>query len=319
VVAAWSSSGAEFPVGTQMMLDGQNVITLVATTGRAARFHERAAGSGPAAEALGEFGIRAGVGVPISVEHRLWGVMIVASEHGEALPLGAENRLADFTELVAVAIANAEAHAEVIASRARILATADETRRQIERDLHDGAQQRLLSIGLQLRMLRLAMPSELTAVHGQLDGVLAELTSAHDELRKYVRGIHPTLLISGGLAPALRNLARHSPFDVELDVRTGERLPKPIEVTVYYVVSEALANAAKHARASTGTIVIEAADGVLHVLVCDDGVGGADINRGTGLLGLKDRVEAIGGRISVDSPQNRGTALRIELPLTSSA
>ena len=315
-VAAWSCTDAVFPIGTRMSLGVQNVITLVAETGRTARITDDPDASGPAAEAVREFGIRAGVGVPISVEHRLWGVMIVASEDEDALPPDAENRLADFTELVAVAIANAETQAELAASRARIIATADETRRQIERDLHDGAQQQLVSHILQLRAVRAAMPSELTETRAEVDRVLAGLTSAHDELREFARGIHPAIIAKGGLAPALRVLVRRSPVDVELGVRTNARLPELIEVTVYLLVSEALTNAAKHARASTITVAVEAADGILHLLVRDDGVGGADLTGGTGLLGLKDRVEAIGGRIFLDSPRGAGTTLRAELPLT---
>jgi signal transduction histidine kinase len=317
VLAAWNSTGAAFSIGTQMRLDGQNLITLVSRTGRAARINNGIGALGSAAETLHGFDIQCGVGVPISVEHRLWGVMIVASEQEDALPPGAENRLAQFTELVAVAIANAEAQAEVTASRARILATADETRRQIERDLHDGAQQRLVSVALQLRTLRGAMPSELTGVDAQFGRVLAELTSAHDELGAYARGIHPAIAARGGLAPALRALVRRSPVDVELDVRTTARLPDLIEVTVYYLVSEALTNTAKHAHASAITVFIEAAEGILHVLVRDNGVGGADLSRGTGLLGLKDRVAAIGGRIFLDSPREAGTTLRVELPITN--
>ena len=242
--------------------------------------------------------------------------MIVMSEDEDALPPDAENRLANFTELVAVAIANAETQAELTASRARIIATADKTRRQIERDLHDGAQQQLVSHILQLRAVRAAMPSELTETRAEVDRVLAGLTCAHDELREFARGIHPAIIAKGGLAPALRVLVRRSPVDVELGVRTNARLPELIEVTAYLLVSEALTNAAKHARASTITVAVEAADGILHLLVRDDGVGGADLTGGTGLLGLKDRVEAIGGRIFLDSPRGAGTTLRAELPLT---
>ena len=316
VVAAWSCTGGVLPIGSRMRLGGQNVITLVSETGRTARIRDDPDASGPAAEAVRELGIRAGVGVPISVEHRLWGVMIVASEDEDALPPDAENRLADFTELIAVAIANAETQAELTASRARIVATADETKRQIERDLHDGAQQQLVSHILQLRAVRAAMSSELTEVGAEVDRMIAGLTSAYDELRDFARGIHPAIIVKGGLAPALRVLARRSPVDVELAVRTNARLPELIEVTAYYFVSEALTNAAKHARASTITVLVEAADGILHLLVRDDGIGGADLASGTGLLGLKDRVEAIGGRIFLDSPAGAGTTLRAELPLT---
>jgi GAF domain-containing protein len=173
----------------------------VSETGGTARITDESGASGPAAEAIREFGIRAGVGVPISVEHRLWGVMVVASENEDALPPDAENRLTDFTELIAVAIVNAETQAELTASRVRIVATADETKRQIERDLHDGAQQQLVWHILQLRAVRAAMPSELVDVRAAVDRIIAGLASAYDELRDFARGIHPAITAKGGFAP----------------------------------------------------------------------------------------------------------------------
>jgi signal transduction histidine kinase len=244
--------------------------------------------------------------------------MIVASTCDDALPAGVEHRLAKFTGLVATAIANAEAQAELTASRARIVATADETRRRIERDLHAGALQRLISLALQLRVAQAAMPSGLGEFGAELDRVIGGLAGVQKELREYARGIHPAVLTEGGLAHALRVLVRRSPVPVDLDVRIRERPPERIEVAAYYVVCEALTNAAKHAHASAVMVTIEAAEDVLRVMVRDDGVGGADFTRGTGLLGLKDRVEAFGGRISLESPRGAGTTLRVQLPLTNS-
>jgi signal transduction histidine kinase len=251
---------------------------------------------------------------PVSIDGRLWGVMIAATRRGKPLPPGTQARLARFTELAAAAIATAEAHAELTASRARIVATADETRRRIERDLHDGAQQRLVALALQLQAAQAALPPGLTEVKAELGVVVAGLTDMLEELREYARGIHPAILAEGGLAAALKMLARRSPVPVELTVQTGTRLPERAEVTAYYVVSEALANAAKHAKASAVRVVVEMADGVMRVSVCDDGVGGADPARGSGLVGLTDRVAAAGGTLLVHSRPGQGTRLVAELP-----
>ncbi len=189
----------------------------------------------------------------------------------------------------------------------------DAARRRIERDLHDGAQQRLVSLALQLRAAQAAPPSEHAAL---LDRAVAEAAAEAEELREIARGIHPAALADGGLRPALKALARRSPVPVDLQVRADGRLPEQVEVSAYYVVAEALTNAARHARASAITVQAEADGDVLRVTICDDGAGGADFARGTGLAGLKDRVEAAGGRIILHSPRGAGTTLRAELPLT---
>ncbi|WP_426502562.1 AAA family ATPase [Dactylosporangium sp. McL0621] len=262
-------------------------------------------------------GVGSIVASPIVVEDRVWGAMAIGSRH-ERLPEDTEQRLADFTELVATAVANAESRTELTNSRARIVAAADQTRRRIERDLHDGAQQRLLALALQLRMAQAELPPELDTFRTQLDHAVTGATSAVDELREISRGIHPAILTEGGLSPALRALARRSPIPVELDIHTVRRLPEQVEVSAYYIIAEALTNIAKHAHASTATVTVEAdtADTVLRIAVRDDGTGGADFARGTGLLGLKDRAEALGGRIVLHSPHGAGTDLRADLPLT---
>jgi signal transduction histidine kinase len=220
---------------------------------------------------------------------------------------------------LAVSLDNAQLYAELTTSRARIVATADHTRQRIERDLHDGAQQRLVALALRLRGAQAAVPRELGALAAQLGDAAAEATAALDELRETARGIHPSVLAKGGLGAALRALARRSPIPVDLDVPAEGRLPEPVEISAYYVVAEALTNATKHARASAVTVTVEAdaVDKVLRVAVRDDGAGGADLAGGTGLVGLKDRVEALGGRISLDSPLGAGTTLRVDLPLTA--
>jgi GAF domain-containing protein len=314
IVAGWSATGAPVSVGNRVSLGGRNVTTLVSETGRPAPIDSYAEATGASAAAARADGVRSSVGAPIVVAGRLWGVMITASTREETLPADTETRLAGFTELVATAIANAEAHAQLTASRARIVATADHTRRRIERDLHDGAQQRLVSLALQLRMAQAAVPPELNEIAAELDRVAAGLTGALDELREIARGIHPAILAEGGLAAALRTLARRSPVPVELDMKTKARLPERVEVTAYYVVSEALTNTAKHANATAVHIALDTIDGVVRLAVSDNGIGGADPTRGSGLIGLKDRVEATGGTLIVQSRPGEGTRLAVELP-----
>ena len=242
--------------------------------------------------------------------------MIVVSTRDEPLPADIEARLAGFTELAATAIANAEAQAALTASRARIVAAADQTRRRIERDLHDGAQQRLVSLALQLRAAQADVPPGAGELAQRLEGVVTEVTGVLEELREIARGLHPAVLSESGLGPALRMLARRSPFPVSVDVQVARRLPEPVETAAYYVVSEALTNAAKHAHASAAEVEVAAdGDGVLQVCVRDDGSGGADFGHGSGLVGLKDRIEALGGRIWLHSPPGAGTVVQIVLPV----
>jgi signal transduction histidine kinase len=244
---------------------------------------------------------------------------VLVSVSGERFPADTEARLEGFAELVAIAIANAEARAELTASRARIIATADETRRRIERDLHDGAQQRLVSLGLQLRAAQATVPPELRDLSAELDDVVAGLTVALDELREYARGIHPAVLVKGGLVPALKTLARRSTLPVELDMRLDSRLPEQVELGAYYVVSEALANAAKHASASHVRVAVEGANDVLRLVIRDDGKGGARFVPGSGLVGLKDRVEALGGWVSLASSVGAGTTLQVRIPVAAAS
>jgi signal transduction histidine kinase len=265
-------------------------------------------------EPMACLGGRAELGVPVSVAGELWGVMIAASR-SEPLPAGTEARLTGFTELAATAVANADAQAEVSASRARIVAAADQARRRIERNLHDGAQQRLVSLGLRLRAVQASIPRQFGA---QLDDAVTEAAGALDELGEIARGIHRAVLTERGLAPALKTLARRSAVPVDLHVHVEQRLPEPVEVSAYYVIAEALGNVAKHARASTVSVLAEVSGNVLLLIVRDDGAGGAGFTRSTGLAGLKDRVEALGGRIFLDSSRGAGTSLRVELPLTPS-
>jgi signal transduction histidine kinase/uncharacterized protein YoaH (UPF0181 family) len=315
----WTPTGdPEFGVlivGERLPLERGTSAWLVFETRRPARVDsfEGAAGRGP--DLARAAGWRSSVGAPIIVEGRLWGVVSVGSKTDRLLPPETEERLGEFTELLATAIANAESHEELDASRARILATADATRRRIERDLHDGAQQQLVSLALELRAAQAAIPAEFDQHRAELSHVIDGLTGVLDGLREIALGIHPPMLAEGGLEPALKTLARRSPIPVELDVRTEGRLPEPVEVAAYYVVSEALTNAAKYARASVVHVDLQASERSLRVAVRDDGLGGVDPARGSGLLGLKDRAEAIGGTISIRSPHGVGTSLQVELPL----
>jgi hypothetical protein len=268
-MGGWSRVGEAFGVGRTVPLGGESVAARVHETGRTAQMDSYESASGSLAADARAAGLDSSVGVPITVAGRLWGVMIASSTCETELPAGTARRLADFTELVATAIANAEAHAEVTASRA-IVATADQTRRRIQGDL-----------------------------------------------RELSRGIHPAILTEGGLNPALRALVRRSPIPVELQVQLGSqaRLPEPVEVTAYYVTAEALTNVAKHASASVIQVDLDAEDGIVRLGIRDDGVGGADPTRGSGLIGLRDRVEAIRGSLQVDSRPGHGTSLQVTLPV----
>jgi signal transduction histidine kinase len=306
---------AAVSVGDRYKLGGQNATTLVFESGRPARIGDYAGGSGEWGAVSRSAGYRSSVGVPISVEGRLWGVIGVVSAADEPLPADTEAQLAGFTELAGTAIANAEAQGALTASRARIVATADATRRRIERDLHDGAQQRLVSLALQLRAVQAAAPPGASELVQELEGVAAGLTGVMDELREIARGIHPAVLAEGGLRPALKSLARRCAIPVRLDVQVEERLPEQAEIAAYYVVAEALTNTVKHAHAAAAEVEVAVDGGVLRVRVSDDGQGGAHITGGSGVAGLKDRADALGGRFSLHSPPGAGTTLEIALPL----
>jgi signal transduction histidine kinase len=312
-VAAWSRTGDPFPVGRRWTLAGENISALVQRSGRPARIDDFAGLSGPLAAYAREKGVRSTAGAPIIVDGRLWGVM-VADSSSRPLHADSEAHLADFTDLVATAIANAEVRAELTASRMRIVAAADQTRRRIERDLHDGIQQRLVTLALGLTSTIESVPGALPELTAELAHTERGLQEVLEEVREISRGLHPAILSQAGLGPALKALARRSRVPVELEVRVDGRLLASIEAAAYYVVSEALTNTAKHAAASVAKVSVEQHDGLLRIQVSDDGVGGADPKGGTGLVGLTDRVEALGGRIAISSPSSAGTTIVAELP-----
>jgi signal transduction histidine kinase len=314
-VAVWSRHDEQLAVGTRFTLEGASIAARVLETKGPVRVDSFAQASGPIAQEARELGIRSSVGCPIVVAGRLWGVIAASSRSDVVFPAETESQMAEFTELVATAIANAENQAELRASRARIVAASDLTRRRIERDLHDGVQQRLVSLSLGLRAATSDIPSGLGEVEEGLEQVASGLGGVLEDLREVSRGIHPAILAEGGLGPALTTLAKRSPIPVELDVRAEGRLPEPVEVAAYYIVSEALTNAAKHAQASNVQVTLDVQGSMLRIAVHDNGLGGADPTRGSGLLGLKDRAEAIGGTIVLESRHEAGTSLVAELPL----
>jgi PAS domain S-box-containing protein len=311
VVASRSDPAVQVPPVRLYSLEGQSVAAAVWHSGRPARLDSFEGPPGSIGEILRRLGIASAAGAPIIVEGRLWGVMVAAWQEAPQSP-GIEERIAQFTELIATAISNAQAQADLAASRARIVAASDETRRRIERDLHDGAQQRLVSLGLGLGAVRDALPSDHGDLRQELTRVTDGLSGVLDDLRELSHGIHPAILSVGGLDPALRALARRSAVPVELDVRVQARPPERVEVAAYFVVCEALANAAKHARASVVRVCVREQEGVLKVQISDDGIGGADPSRGSGLIGLADRVEALNGTINVSSHPGAGTQIQAE-------
>jgi len=316
LLAAADEPGLQkMPVGERFSLDGENVAAMVRESGRAARMDSHDHAAGAAAARIRALGLRSAVGAPIVVDSRVWGAAIAGSSRSDAFPPGAEQRVSDFADLIAIGIANVQARAELTTSRARIVAAADDTRRRIERDLHDGAQQRLVSLGLRLRLAEESVPPEQMAVREQISDVVTGLVGVSDELREMSRGIHPAILSKGGLGPALRTLARRSTAPVDLEIAVPRRLPDYVEVAAYYVVAEALTNVAKHAQASQVHLAVKTEGDYLYLSIRDDGIGGADAGNGSGLIGLVDRVEALGGRIGITSHRGDGTSLDVVIPL----
>ena len=317
-MGGWERDGRfEAPLGVRLPFQG-GAVARVAKTGRTARI-DLENEPPDVQEHMVAAGVSSGVAAPIVVSGRLWGATSISLNESERFPPDVEARLEKFTNLVAVALANAEAREQLTASRARIVQAGDAERRRLERNLHDGAQQRFVSLALGLRLAQ----SQLTADPGAAAELLArageELALGLEELRELARGIHPAVLTDRGLAAAVEALAARATLPVELNGLPSERLPEPIEAAAYYVVSESLANVAKYAAASQAQVELARDDGLLVVEVSDDGVGGADPGKGSGLRGLTDRVEALGGRLQVSSEHGRGTTVRAELPSATSS
>jgi signal transduction histidine kinase len=306
---------AKFEVGERLPLDGDNLAVRIRRTGKPGRIDDYQLFDGTIAARLHDMGLHSGVGAPITVDETTRGALITGSAQRAPLPSETEARICDFADLVATAIANAETRAALRASRARIVAASDQARRGFERDLHDGAQQRIVSMGLGLRALEATIPPEQQAMRKQVDNLVTGMADLYTELQELSRGIHPAILSKGGLGPALRTLARRSTVPVALHFDVDGRLPESIEVAAYYVVAEALTNAVKHSQAAGVTVRAGFDGGDLRLEVADDGVGGATPGAGSGLIGLKDRVDAVSGRLVVTSPPGGGTTMSARLPV----
>jgi signal transduction histidine kinase len=314
-IGGWSRTGSlAYPVGSSMRLDGAGVLAAVRDTGEPHQIHRYDELLGPIGERMTSYGYGSATAAPIRLGGEVWGALVAAAARGTSLPDGAERRLMDFAELVAQALANADAYRKLAESRARIVEATDSERRRLERNLHDGAQQRLVSLALRLRLIKTALSREPSTAESLLGEAGEELEHALGELRELAQGIHPGALTAQGLRPALSSLADRAPVPVRVTRVPNERLPEPVEVAVYYFVAEATTNVAKYAQATQVTVTVEASDGNATVVVADDGIGGAEPGNGTGLVGLTDRIEALGGRLHIDSPRGRGTRLSAEIP-----
>ena len=319
LVSAWSVPERDhIPAGATVALDGDTVAACVYRTGKTERATYQNL-EDPLARMQRGFGYRSAVGVPVNLGGRLWGAIVAATAEPEPLSGEAEKRLCDFAELVSQALANADAREKLAASRARIVEAGDAERRRLERNLHDGAQQRLVALALNVRLIEGALEDDPERAGVLLTDANAQLDEALDELRELARGIHPAILTDRGLEPALYSLVTRAPVPVTVEEVPTERLPEPVEAAAYYVVAEALTNVAKYANANAVTVRVSRDDGLAVVEISDDGIGGVDVGRGSGLRGLADRLEALDGRLRVESPPNGGTRIEAEIPLRSHA
>jgi signal transduction histidine kinase/integral membrane sensor domain MASE1 len=315
VVGAWSEDGRmPLPVGASLELDGDSVVAKVLRSGTAQRLERYDQAAGRLAETMRGAGYRAAVAAPVTLAGRLWGAVVAASASEEPLAEDLERRLCDFADLVGQALANADARERLAESRAELVEVGDAERRRLERNLHDGAQQRLVSVALRLGTAGSKLEDDPRIAREALSAAQDDLAHGLEELRELARGLHPVLLTQRGLGPALDALLTRAPVAVEIEELPDDRLGAPIEAAAYYVVAEAITNVAKYAQASHATVSIRQSNGSATVMVCDDGVGGADPTRGSGLRGLAARVEALNGRLDVDSPPDGGTRITAEIP-----
>ncbi|MGH2802353.1 MAG: GAF domain-containing sensor histidine kinase, partial [Thermoleophilaceae bacterium] len=316
VLAGWSVHGAPvFPVGEGVPLDGNAAVAKLSRSGRPERVDDYGGLEGELPERIRRAGIASAVAVPITVAGRLWGAVVASSGRPHGFPADTEERVAGFAELVADAVANADAREQLAASRARIVEVEDAERRRLERNLHDGAQQRLVALALDLRSVEGSIDENPAAAKRLLAYAREELGQALEELRELARGIHPGILNTRGLGCALASLAARAPVPVQVTALPRERLPEPVEAAAYYLVSEALTNVAKHARATEVVVSVTRTADNAQVEIRDDGVGGAALSNGSGLRGLADRVEALGGTLEVSSHPEDGTRLLALIPL----
>jgi signal transduction histidine kinase len=313
-ISGWSLRGVHVPTGTRLQLEGETINSLVQRTGAPGRFDSYEGALGPLAARLRKLGVASEVGAPVVVDGQVWGALIAGTDRPRPLPPRTELRLASFADLIATAVSNATTQAELLASRARIVTAGDAARQRVARDLHDGAQQRLVSTVMSLQMADLRFDQDQAAARRLLREALGHARDGLIDLRELAAGVHPSILTNRGLHAAVDALAQRSTCPVEVDVPDAH-YPPHIEAAAYFVIAEALTNVAKHAQASRASVRVAACDGGLAIDVEDDGTGGADF-RGGGLLGLKDRVEAVAGGLQLDSPPGQGTHLHATLPLS---
>ncbi len=316
VLAGWSVRGAPvFPVGPGVPLDGNAAVVKVGRSGRAERVDDYSDLEGELPERIRAAGIAAAVAAPIKVGGRLWGAIVASGAEPYCFPPGTEGRIAGFAELVADALASADAREQLAASRARIVEAGDAERRRLERNLHDGAQQRLVSLALALQQVEAQLDRDPQTARRLLASARGELGLALAELRELARGIHPAILSDRGLAAALDALISRAPVTTEVTALPKDPLPEAVEAAAYYLIAEALTNVAKHARASGASVRVTRSGDRVRVEVRDDGVGSARLEGGSGMRGLADRLEALGGRLELHSAPGTGTTLVGEIPL----
>lgn len=320
-VACHVSPGtAHISTGERITPEDHKVAAALLRTGFAATTDDHEDPPGSVGARLRELGLGSVAGAPIVVDGRLWGMAVVGATRTKRLPPDTKQRIAEFGDLAATAIAACTTRADQIASRARIVAASDEARRRLERDLHDGAQQQLVSLRLKLRAAVTNVPDELDGLKKVLADVASDLTDVTTELQEISRGIHPAVLSKGGLAPALMTLANRSTIPAKVEVAIEGPVPDPVEFGAYYIVAEALTNAAKHSHASEVTVSAHYEhyeDTNLYLSVTDNGIGGADAGKGSGLVGLNDRVEALGGKMTITSALGTGTSLSVTIPVNT--
>jgi signal transduction histidine kinase len=318
VVGAWAASAAPwFPPGEKVPLDGETVSGKLRRSGRPERVDEYAGVRGELVKRLHAVGIKSAVGAPVKVAGRIWGGIIASSGRPHAFPEGAEIRLAEFAELVTAALANVDAREQLAASRARIVEAGYEERRRLGRDLHDGAQQELVGAVMSLKLAQRRWGQAPDEALDLVEEALEHMQSGIRDLRELAAGIHPSVLTDRGLGAALEGLATRSAVPVQIGQVPQGRLPAPVETSAYFVVAEALTNAAKHARCGQVHVGVRVDNGSATVEVHDDGVGGADPSGGSGLRGLADRVSALGGRLEIESPAGEGTTVRARIALSA--
>ncbi|MBK4348792.1 sensor histidine kinase [Lacisediminihabitans changchengi] len=315
VLAGWGKPTLTAISDMRLPIRGDNPVARVWKTRSSARQQGWEGSDGLLAALARHIGITSVVATPVVVENRLWGAIAVTNMTRRNLPADTEARVSQFGDLVATAIGNMKAHLDLLESRARIVQTADDTRRRFEHDLHDGIQQRLVTVTMEMRAAERALPADAAGVRMKISHSADALDLALDELRELSRGLHPAILSEGGLGPALRSLSRRADVPSRVHMDALPRFPQPIEVAAYYVVSESLANVSKHANATAVSVTATLEGNRLVVSVSDNGVGGARIAKGSGLIGLQDRVESVGGTLTIDSPRRRGTIVSARLPV----